>query len=272
MRSSLFPARLQSRVCAFCRQLQGPQRFEATRSLHAPSAPCQASRSTLALQPRRAPPRVPTKGMARRSFADSASVQSSQADTTPDAGAKAQPTKVPRTHYDFFPKTLPDGPPPRGRFEVDVRALRREFLALQAGAHPDLHPAHRKARAQAASARINEAFRTLESPLLRAQYVLGLRGVDVAGDETAKVADPALLMRVLEARERIEEAEAEGDLEPLRVENEERISACEDRLAALFAADDLAAAEAEAVRLRYWVNVRESINNWEKGKPVVLEH
>jgi molecular chaperone HscB len=180
--------------------------------------------------------------------------------------------KVPQTHYEFFPKTLPDGPPPRGRFKIDVRALRREFLGLQSGAHPDLHPSHMKARAQATSARINEAFKTLESPLQRAQYILSLHGLDVANDETAKVEDPELLMLVLETRECIEEAEEEGHLEGLKAENDERISLCEDRLEELFAKDDLEAAKAEVVRLRYWVNIRESINNWEKGKPVVLEH
>jgi molecular chaperone HscB len=188
-----------------------------------------------------------------------------------DTHADTKP-RVPQTHYEFFPKTLPDGPPPRGRFAIDVRALRREFLRLQGGAHPDLHPSHMKARAQATSARINEAFKTLENPLLRAQYVLALRGLDVANDETAKVEDPELLMLVLETRECIEEAEEEGDLEGLRVENEERIAECEDRLGELFARDDVEAAKKEVVRLRYWVNVRESINNWEKGKPVVLEH
>ncbi|KAI0398583.1 Co-chaperone Hsc20 [Xylariaceae sp. FL0594] len=185
---------------------------------------------------------------------------------------RQQPRMPPRTHYDFFPKTLPSGPPPRGRFAIDVRALRREFLALQSGAHPDLHPSHMKARAQAASARINEAFKTLADPLLRAQYVLALRGLDVAADERAQVTDPDLLLQVLEIRELIEEAEEEGELEAVRAENEERISACEDNLEDAFARDDLQAAKEEVTRLRYWMNVRETIDNWEKGKPVVLEH
>ena len=28
----------------------------------------------------------------------------------------------------------------------------------------------------------------------------------------------------------------------------------------------------EAVRLRYWINIKESLDGWEKGKPVVLNH
>merc|ERR1711939_855114 len=151
-----------------------------------------------------------------------------------DDSIKSNP--IPQTHYEFFPKTLPSGPPPSGPFHIDVRELRREFLQLQSIAHPDRHPQHLKTRAEATSARINEAYKTLQNPLLRAQYLLSLRGIDVAEDETAKVDDPELLMEVLDAREEIENAEEEG------------------------------------VRLRYWVNIRESLDAWERGKPVVLVH
>lgn len=179
---------------------------------------------------------------------------------------------MPQTHYDFFPQTLPDGPPPKGHFPIDTRTLRREFLQLQAKAHPDLHPPHLKSRAEAMSSRINEAYKTLSNPLLRAQYLLELRGVDVANDETAKVEDPELLMEVLDARELIEEAREESDLEPLKAENDERIRESEAVLERCFAEDDVDGAKSESVRLRYWVNIADSLHHWEKGKPVVLEH
>lgn len=87
-----------------------------------------------------------------------------------------------------------------------------------------------------------------------------------------KVEDPELLMEVLEARERIEEAQEEGELVEMRVENEARIEESVKILDRCFAEDDVEGAKAETVKLRYWVNIAESIGNWEKGKPVVLEH
>lgn len=129
-----------------------------------------------------------------------------------------------------------------------------------------------KPRAEATSARINEAYKTLSSPLPRAQYLLSLRGLDVANDETAKVEDPELLMEVLEAREEIEEAAAEAELEPLKARNTAREEESIAELERCFGAGDLQAAVRECVRLRYWVNIRESIDNWEPGKPVVLIH
>ncbi|KAJ4359330.1 molecular chaperone [Ascochyta clinopodiicola] len=185
------------------------------------------------------------------------------------ASASAQQSQ---THYSFFPKSLSAGAPPEGPFAIDLNALKREFLQLQAKAHPDLHPQEDKKRAEATSARINEAYKTLQSPLHRAQYLLSQRGIETAEDETAKVDDPELLMEVLEARERIEEAEQEEDLVEMKDENEIRIQASIKALEQAFAEDDMELAKGETVKLRYWMNISESIANWEKGKPVVLEH
>ncbi|RSL57307.1 hypothetical protein CEP54_008388 [Fusarium duplospermum] len=206
---------------------------------------------------------------AATSFVQVRSVSSgSSAESASPSSAPAPPT----THYHLFPETLPDGPPPAGHFPIDVRALRREFLRLQARAHPDMHPAEDKARAEAMSARINEAYKTLANPLLRAQYLLSLRGVDVANDETLKVEEPGLLMLVLEAREEIEEAESEEDLAEPRAANDARIAQSEEVLERAFQHDDIEAAKHEAVRLRYWVNIKESLDNWERGKHIVLQH
>lgn len=181
-------------------------------------------------------------------------------------------TVLPQTHYDFFPSLGSDAVPPKGRFTLDLGLLRREFLQLQAKAHPDLAPAEKKRQAEALSARINEAYKTLQNPLLRAQYLLELRGIDVAGDETAKVEDPELLMEVLETREVIEEAQTEEELQPLRELNERRIAASVEVLEDAFKNDDMDAAKEEAVKLRYWINIRESVDSFEPGKPVVLIH
>lgn len=181
-------------------------------------------------------------------------------------------TPKPPTHYELFPTTLPNGPPPASPFTIDTKALRKEYLQLQARAHPDRHQGASKAKAEGTSALINEAYKTLSSPLLRAQYLLQLRGIDVAEDEVAKVEDPELLIEVLEARESIEAAEEERDLEGLRGTNEGRIEESTRILERAFRWDDWERARAEAVRLRYWVNIRESLDAWEEGKPVVLVH
>ncbi|KAH7328686.1 hypothetical protein B0I35DRAFT_24257 [Stachybotrys elegans] len=256
-------ARDISRVCNNCRIQARRQTSSLARAASAP-IPRTSLRGPLA-------PQQLQRQQPRRLLSQSAHVRASAA----PADSPAEPPSSeprPRTHYDLFPETLPAGPPPAGHFPVDTRALRREFLRLQASAHPDMHPAESKAAAESASALINEAYRTLSNPLLRAQYLLSLRGVDVAEDESLKVDEPDLLMEVLEAREEIAAAESESDLEEPRARNNERIAESEGALEQAFQADDVDVAKREAVRLRYWVNIKESLDNWERGKPIVLEH
>jgi len=151
-------------------------------------------------------------------------------------------------------------------------ALRKEFFQLQAKSHPDLAPPGSKQEAENVSARINEAYRTLQDPLRRAQYILREKGIDVVDDEAARIEDQDLLMEVLEAREAIEEAEDEAHLEDLKTTNDQRIADSILNLETLFNKDDLTLAQSEAVKLRYWSNIKEAIDGWEKGKPVVLIH
>ncbi|KAI0125585.1 Fe-S protein assembly co-chaperone HscB [Xylariales sp. AK1849] len=268
MRSSAFSRGRQiGRVCDACKQNQNSSitfRITAISS----NAPRNASSFTTPSQAQR------SSNPQRRWLSATCSARSAQSSTATNASSSppSASSQVPQTHYDLFPQTLPTGPPPSGSFDIDTRALRREFLQLQAKAHPDLHPEHLKSRAQATSARINEAYKTLSSPLHRAQYLLSLRGLDVANDETAKVEDPELLMEVLEAREEIEDAQEESELEGLKTRNEGREQESVAELARCFAEGDSTGAIRECVRLRYWVNIRESLHNWERGKPIVLEH
>lgn len=172
---------------------------------------------------------------------------------------------APQTHYDLFPTTFPNGLPPASPFTPDSKQLHKEYLRLQAKTHPDLAPQEQKRQAEATSMRINEAYRTLSDPLKRAQYLLSLQGIDVE-DESAKLGASPLLMEVMEAREAVEEAEDEAGLAEVRAENEERIAQSVGILEGAFGKGEWEAAAKEAVRLRYWANVEESIRGWEKGK------
>lgn len=87
-----------------------------------------------------------------------------------------------------------------------------------------------------------------------------------------KVDDPKLIEEVLEVREIIEEAEQEADLAKLTSENGKRVENSVKRLAGMFEAGDLDAAKTEAVRLKYWINIKQALDEWAPGKPVMLLH
>ena len=84
--------------------------------------------------------------------------------------------------------------------------------------------------------------------------------------------DPELLMEVLEMRENIEALQDEADLKPMKEANDAKIKESVAILDAAFKKDDMDVAKEEAVKLRYWINIKDSLDAWEKGKPVVLVH
>lgn len=296
MRASLFSGssgRAATYLCAACRrEARGTL---STRSTIAARA-AQRNLQTAAIPPlqRTTTSRWLTTPTQARYTSTATSASPKPTETT--SSSSPTPSTIP-PYYALFPETLPDGPPPTGKFPIDLRALRNEFLRLQAASHPDFHhsashtssssasstqggggtntKSAARLQAEATSSQINAAYKTLSSPLLRAQYLLReLHGVDLEGDEAGSQAAPdaELLMTVLEAREVIEEADSEADLEEVRVVNEGRIEECEQRLGEALERGDVQGAKEEAVRLRYWVNIREGVRGWERGKPVVLQH
>jgi molecular chaperone HscB len=190
-------------------------------------------------------------------------LRSASTDAGPEQSLDGLLQMQPTSHYDFFPKAIPLGPPPTGSFEIDLSALKRDFLRLQALAHPDRLPPERRGAAQGLSARINEAYKTLQSPLKRAEYLLELRGARAQADEEHVLGqaegDEEILMEVMEAREEAEEAEGEEEISNLRAENNQRIEAVVNRLEEAFKKDDLITAKREAVRLSYWVGVEDRL-------------
>ncbi|PYI06195.1 Co-chaperone Hsc20 [Aspergillus sclerotiicarbonarius CBS 121057] len=176
-------------------------------------------------------------------------------------------------HYTIFKTTLPAGPPPASPFDIPTSSLRREFLQLQGRIHPDKYPqGPQKQSAEALSARINEAYRTLLDPLQRAQYLLReIHGIDVTAEDGASkhALDPETLMEVMEVQETIEEVSgdpgAEARIMELKKENEGRVEECVRVLGEAFDKGDIELARRECVRLRFWYSVGEGLREWEPG-------
>jgi len=107
------------------------------------------------------------------------------------------------------------------RFRLDESTLELAYHDLQGQVHPDRFahlPDVEKRRSMQWATRVNEGFRTLRKPLVRAQYLLELAGVD-AGITTNTAMSPEFLVEQMEWREAVEEARAAGatdELEQLR--------------------------------------------------------
>ncbi|PYH46630.1 J-type chaperone JAC1 [Aspergillus saccharolyticus JOP 1030-1] len=198
--------------------------------------------------------------------------------TTSSYLASSTSTAAPETpditnHYTIFRNTLPAGPPPQSPFAIPAADLRREFLQWQSRIHPDKYPSGpQKQQAEALSARINEAYRTLLDPLLRAQYLLReMHGIDVTAEDgaTKHALDAQTLMEVMEVQETIEEVGAEEGAEEtiqeLKRENEQRVQGCVRTLEEAFDRGDIEKARTECIKLRFWYSVGEGLREWEPG-------
>ena len=135
-----------------------------------------------------------------------------------------------RNHFQLF--GLPE------RFRFDTAVLDRAYQGLQGEVHPDRYATAGETEqrlALQASARVNEAYRTLKEPVARAQYLLSLHGVN-AVDETDTRLPFDFLERQLERREAASDAADSGDtaaLEQILDEVRTEARALESRVASL---------------------------------------
>ncbi|HEX7249541.1 MAG TPA: Fe-S protein assembly co-chaperone HscB [Burkholderiales bacterium] len=105
-------------------------------------------------------------------------------------------------------------------FAVDAAALDRAYREIQSRVHPDrfAHAGDAERRASMQwTTRVNEAYRTLKSPVQRAKHLLELHGVDVAFETNTQM-PPEFLVRQLELRESLAEASEPAALERLQDE------------------------------------------------------
>lgn len=117
-------------------------------------------------------------------------------------------------------------------FALDVERLEAAYREIQSKVHPDrfVHAgdAERRASMQMTT-RVNEAYRTLKSPVQRAKYLLELNGVDV-GFETNTAMPREFLMQQMEIRERLEEARDTVALDLLQKDLEVQARNIENRI------------------------------------------
>lgn len=119
-------------------------------------------------------------------------------------------------------------------YVLDAVSLERAYREIQARIHPDRFVNSGEAEKRASmqwTTRVNEAYRTLKAPVLRAKYMLEQAGLDV-GFETNTAMAPAFLMRQMELRESLEEAKDAAALDALAAQ----LSRDRQRLEALLAA------------------------------------
>lgn len=121
-------------------------------------------------------------------------------------------------------------------YDVPPDTLRQRYLHVSRGVHPDRHADSGASLSLRLSAQLNEAYRVLGDPILRAEYLLELTGG--ASAATDRQVPPDVLAETLELRERLQQAGRDDD--------QAGLADCRDRVQAAY--DTRLAAIAELAR------------------------
>ena len=150
-------------------------------------------------------------------------------------------------------------------FQVDEALLSHHFRQLQREVHPDRFAGSTDRERRIAvqySAWINEAYKTLKSPVQRAQYLLLLQGLTIEAEQTL-AGDPAFLMHQMSLREQLMELKDQPDpeqaLDDLTDTLDQLISHQCDEFSRSFEEKNYAAAKDIVMKMQFLFKLEEDV-------------
>jgi molecular chaperone HscB len=151
-----------------------------------------------------------------------------------------------KNHFELFGLTP--------AYALETESLERSYREIQSRIHPDRYAragdAERRASMQWTT-RVNEAYRTLKSPVQRAKYLLEMNGVDVQFETNTQMPS-AFLLQQLELREALAGAKQPEALDELLAEVRRQQRQLEQGIAQLIdGSRDYAAAAGDVRKLMF---------------------
>ena len=156
-------------------------------------------------------------------------------------------------------------------FLLSARELEARLRAAQWLLHPDKFSQasqEEQQRSEAQATLVNESVSVLGDPVRRALYMLELEGLEIGegagldGGSGGLQLDSEVLLKVMEVREAVEEAEGE-ELARLGRENVVEVEGCCNEFAKALESGDTAAAQKAAIRLIYLQRIAEAVKDKE---------
>lgn len=151
-------------------------------------------------------------------------------------------------------------------FDVDQSKVGDVYRELQREVHPDrfVNESEQERRiAMQLTSLINEALKTIEDPILRAQYLLKLKGIDMASD-TDTTMDPEFLMEQMEFREAIAEVRSQDDpldvLDKMAAELKQKLKTLTDHFKNQYSESALNEARDAVRKMQFIVKAQKEVN------------
>lgn len=150
-------------------------------------------------------------------------------------------------------------------YEVDLGQVQQQYMHLQKQVHPDRFANatdQEKRLSMQQTSWLNEAQQTLKDPVLRASYLLSLKG-DEFSLENETTMDAEFLMQQLEMRERLESIKEEDDpldaLDGLAKDVKQKTATMMDGFAQAYEKDELVEAREWIRKLQFMKKAKNEI-------------
>ncbi|XP_057369143.1 iron-sulfur cluster co-chaperone protein HscB-like [Daphnia carinata] len=150
-------------------------------------------------------------------------------------------------------------------FEVDTRELTKKFRLLQMQLHPDRFSQKSEDERQISagySSLLNQAYKTLSSPLERGLYLLQIQG-HALSDEGEIIMDPEFLSEIMEINEEIYEVEDHESLQRIQTANDIELENLFRKAADYFRNNDWESARECMAKLKYYSKIQRRIKEIE---------
>jgi len=153
-------------------------------------------------------------------------------------------------------------------FDIEISELNARFRFLQKAVHPDQHAmgtSKEQLLAQQLSAKINDGYQTLKTPLLRYRYLLSLKGLEFK-EHTHK--DAGFLMLQMQLREDLSEidtkdAKAEEKIDAFNAQLNNMINHQTGAYKSAYLAQDYNSAYNEVVKLTFFEKLKQDVERLE---------
>lgn len=153
-------------------------------------------------------------------------------------------------------------------FEINADMLEKKYFELQRQYHPDKMAGKEegeKIKFLHKSAIINDAYKTLKTPLNRAEYMLFLSGRIVNDENNTEKPDQKILIESMKQREQLSYAATAKETDKIKKENEKKKDLCIKKLRDAFNKKEEDVAVKLTIRLKYLNKLSEEIRIKQKG-------
>ncbi|CAO1342627.1 unnamed protein product [Diamesa serratosioi] len=146
------------------------------------------------------------------------------------------------------------------KHQLDATELTKKFRNLQSQLHPDKF-SNRSDKEQSLSLEwsslINKAYKTLQTPLQRGEYILKLKGIELPEGNTDL--DKEFLMEIMEKNEQVEDAESKDDLKTILKQTRDEILQLSVQFSEQLKTDNIEKAKDHLVKMKYLTSIENSI-------------